>query len=373
MQIFILTVLENYAQFPCAKSSEIAHNLGVSPQMVKWSRKELLRLNLLVRNKAEWSTWYVTFAGRLALSKFDKEKAHESHEKIRSAVELICKTLDSTPEDLENFTPMDKGMTNDSYIFYCRGKKYIYRLAGQGSDVLVDRHREYANYLALDGKNISDKVIYHNAFTGTKISEFIEDSSNLNEKDPEQLEQALIAIRHLHNCGIKTEHSFDLKERINYYEVTCLSREVVLFASYPKHKANMMILLDKIKTLNVPTCFCHIDFIPDNCMLKDGKVILIDWEYSGMQDPLIDLAMFCISTSFDKVKCDKLLEQYLQRKPTTQEFFRLYTYIAAGGLTWSLWSEYKASQGEIFEGYTDQVYNLCKKYSAKALLLIDKL
>lgn len=370
MQIFTLTVLNIYQKFPAAKASEIAYRLSVAPQMIKSARKELARSNFILKNHSEW---YVTFAGRLALTKFDKEKAHENHIAIKDAVELICKTLEATPADLEDFGPMDKGMTNDSYVFHCRGKKYIYRLAGQGTEVLVDRHREYANYLALDGRGISDRVIYHNAFTGTKISEFIEDSHCLCENDAQQVEQALIAVRHLHSCGITTEHSFDFDERINYYEVICHGSEVVFFDSYLKYKSKVMKLLDKIEQLHVPRCFCHIDFIPDNCMLADGKVILIDWEYSGMQDPLVDIAMFCITTGFDKHKSDKLLEKYLQRKPDKQEFFRFYTYIAAGGLTWSLWSEYKASQGEIFEGYTDKMYNLCKKYSEKALLLIDEI
>jgi len=38
--------------------------------------------------------------------------------------------------------------------------------------------------------------------------------------------------------------------------------------------------------------------VPDNFLFveKDGKeeIRLIDWEYAGMQDPHVDVAMFCI-------------------------------------------------------------------------------
>ena len=41
----------------------------------------------------------------------------------------------------------------------------------------------------------------------------------------------------------------------------------------------------------------HIDAVPDNFLFieKDGEeeIRLIDWEYAGMQDPHVDIAMFC--------------------------------------------------------------------------------
>lgn len=370
MQIMTLTILGIYSGYPGAKSSEIAYKLGIVPQMVKQARKALEASNFVVRTK---EGWYVTFAGRLALTKFDKEKARLQNERVKQAIALVCTVLKADPEDLKDFSLMNKGMTNDSYTFYCKDKKYIYRLAGQGTEFLVDRHREYANYLALEGEGISDKVIYLNAMTGTKISEFIEDSTLLDLDSEEDIAMALAAVRHLHTCGIKTTHNFDFRETISYYEDICHNSEVEFFSSYFTYKSQILHLLDKISTLCVPTAFCHIDFIPDNCMIKDGRVILIDWEYAGMQDPLVDIAMFSIAGDFDKARSDRLLTLYLEKEPSLTELFRFYTYVATGSLMWSLWSEYKASQGETFEGYTDRLYNLCKEYSAYALELSQQI
>ena len=129
-----------------------------------------------------------------------------------------------------------------------------------------------------------------------------------------------------------------------------------------------------MEKLNVPKCFCHIDFVPGNCLLdKDENVVLIDWEYSGHQDPIVDVAMFCISAAFTKSQSDRLLQLYLEREPELSEYARFYTYIATAGLMWSLWSEYKTANGEIFEGYIERTYNLCKKYSRLAAKLFDRI
>lgn len=372
MQTFILTVLAIYFQFPKAKASDIAHKLGVPWEMIKKARQTLVERNMLLRDNN--GQWYVTFLGKTALSQFDLSKAKDNAHVIQEAILVICQALNASPAELQHFSLMDKGMTNDSYLFYCRGKRYIYRRAGQGSEMLVDRYREYANYLVLAGRGISDVVVYHNPLDGTKVTEFIEDSKGIDVANPKHIEEALIALRNLHNQDIVSPHTFDFREKIDYYEQICHNVEVAFYSSYKKYKARVLHLLDQIDTLNVPKCFCHIDFVPGNCLLdKNGHVVLIDWEYSGEQDPLVDVAMFCISAAYTKSQADKLLKNYLQRKPQLEEYARFYTYIAVGGLMWSLWSEYKTACGEVFEGYTQRVYNLCIKYSQQAQDIFDRI
>ncbi len=372
MQTFTLTLLAIYHRNPSASAARINHILGLPPAMIRHERNFLGTNGYLAKDMN--LNWHVTALGRQALKEFDREKARENAEFLRRASFVACTALNASPNELSRFTLMDKGMTNDSYVFYCRGKKYIYRRAGTGSEMLVDRQREYANYQALAGRGISDVVVYHNPYNGTKITEFLEDSKGIDPANPEHIEKSLVALRNLHSRNIKPPHDFDFIKTINYYEEICHNSQAELFSSYHKYKDKVCALLNKVDEMNVPKCFCHIDFVPGNCLLdKNDNVVLIDWEYSGKQDPVVDVAMFCISAAFNKTQSDKLLEKYLQRKPTKDELFRFYTYIATAGLMWSLWSVYKTANGEVFEGYTERTYNLAKKYSKLAEELIDSL
>ena len=244
MQPYLLTLLAIYTKFPDAKASNIAQKMGVPTEMIKRARKTLVESNMLIRdNKGQW---YVTFLGKTALSKLDLDKAKDNLQTVQKAIKIICDALQVMPSELEHFNLMDKGMTHDSYVFECRGKRYIYRRAGQGSEMLVDRYREYANYLALDGRGISDVVLYHNPIDGTKITRFIEDNQSLEVSNEKHLHLALDAIRNLHSQDIKSPHVFDFKERLDYYEHICHNNEVTFYPTYKKYKARVLHPLDLV-------------------------------------------------------------------------------------------------------------------------------
>ena len=372
MQTFTKTILAVYSNNPAAETSRITRRIGVPPTMVRQARAWLGSTGYL--EKDENLNWHATDIGLKALRDFDRERAREENNFLVEAVDTASTALGVDRDEINSFVLMDKGMTNDSYVFSCRDKTYIYRRAGQGSEMLVDRYREYANYLVLEGRGISDVVVYHNPLDGTKIAEFLEESKGIDTNNPEHIRKALESLRKLHNADIESPHDFDFMKTIDFYEEICHNAEVEFFPSYYRYKGAVQGLLDNVEKLNVKKCFCHIDFVPGNCLMdKTGRVVLIDWEYSGRQDPIVDVAMFCISARFDKKKSDHLLELYLERKPTTEERARFYTYIATAGLMWSLWSEYKTANGEVFEGYTKYTFNLARRYSKLAIGLFEEL
>lgn len=372
MQTFTKMILAIYSHEPAAATSQITQRIGVPPIMIRQARAWLGSTGYL--EKDENLNWHATDIGLKALRDFDRDQAIEEARFLSEAVGIASKALGVDRDEISGFVLMDKGMTNDSYIFLCRGKKYIYRRAGQGSEMLVDRYREYSNYLVLQGRGISDVVVYHNPLNGTKIAEFIEESKGIDTNNPDHMKEALRALHNLHNADIVSPHDFDFLKTIDFYEEICHNAEVEFFPRYYKYKEIIKDLLAKVDKLNVKKCFCHIDFVPGNCLLnKEGKVVLIDWEYSGRQDPIVDVAMFCISAAFDKKRSDALLLEYLERDATKEEWARFYTYIATAGLMWSLWSEFKTANGEIFEGYTKRTFNLCRRYSKLASELFNEI
>ena len=201
MHIFTQTLLAVYKEFPRASTAKICHHLGVPPQMVRESREYLHRRGYLVKD--ENLSYHITPKGEEELARIDRQLARREIEFIAGATETACKALGTTKEHLHSFALMDKGMTNDSYIFFCDDEKYIYRRAGRGSSRLVNREREYVNYELLKGLGLSDEVIYHDPKSGTKITKFIKNSRNIDENNPEDVEKSLETLRRLHNSGLK--------------------------------------------------------------------------------------------------------------------------------------------------------------------------
>ena len=110
-------------------------------------------------------------------------------------------------------------------------------------------------------------------------------------------------------------------------------------------------------------CLTHIDAVPDNFLFtKEEGVRLIDWEYAGMQDPHVDIAMFCIYALYDRKQVDQLIDIYFEGKCDGAARIKIYCYIAACGLLWSNWCEYKRKLGVEFGEYSLRQYRYAKDY-----------
>ena len=82
-----------------------------------------------------------------------------------------------------------------------------------------------------------------------------------------------------------------------------------------------------------------------------------------MQDPHVDLAMFCLYSGYSKEQTDTLIDIYLQNKSSDELRLKIYCYIAVCGLMWSNWCEYKRIVGEDLGEYAERQYNYAKAYS----------
>ena len=106
----------------------------------------------------------------------------------------------------------------------------------------------------------------------------------------------------------------------------------------------------------------HIDAVCDNFLLKDNRIFLIDWEYAGMQDVHVDIAMFAIYAMYDREQVDQLIDAYFSEGVSKKVRLKIYCYIAVCGLLWSNWCEYKRMCGVEFGEYSIRQYRYAKEY-----------
>ena len=83
---------------------------------------------------------------------------------------------------------------------------------------------------------------------------------------------------------------------------------------------------------------CHGDPWPGNFIAADRHCTLVDWEYSGMGDPLWDLADYAVESDLDEDDEARLLVEYLGGRPDESTVRRLRTYRALSDLMWARWS-----------------------------------
>lgn len=294
---------------------------------------------------------------------FDKKYQNHSD---NIAMELVSDVLHIPESEITDIRCLKTGMTNKSFLFRAKDRSYICRIPGPGTELLINRAQEKAVYDAVKALGISEHVIYMSSDTGYKISEYYEGARNGNARDWEDVARCMELVRRLHDSSIQVGHSFDIRERINFYESICNGYERNLFEDYSQVRGHMDILLNRLERLNRPHTLSHIDSVCDNFLfLPDGRLKLIDWEYAGMCDPVIDVSMCAIYSYYNEEEAEKLLNIYFDRAATAEERFVYYSYIALGGFLWCLWAVYKSSIGEEFGDYTLVMYRYAKDYYKK--------
>lgn len=294
-----------------------------------------------------------------------REIDSDSNQLKTDAIHLICEALSAKPEDITDITVLKKGMTNRSFLFTCKDKKYIMRIPGEGTDQLINRRQEAAVYHANADKNICDDIAYINPENGYKITEFLEGARVCDSTDYEDVKKCMNRLRGFHALKLKVAHEFDIFGQMEFYE-SLWDGTPSVYKDYEKTKANVWSLKPYIDAHAGEKILTHIDAVPDNFLFvqKDGKeeIRLIDWEYAGMQDPHVDIAMFCIYSLYNKRQVDRLIAAYFTDGCDDATRIKIYCYIAACGLLWSNWCEYKRNLGVEFGEYSLRQYRYAKDY-----------
>lgn len=283
-----------------------------------------------------------------------------------SHINLILSEFKCNLEDIKEVNVVKKGMTNRSFSFKFKDKKYIVRIPGAGTSKLISRNQEYLVYQEVNKIDLCDKVIYMSAETGIKITEFIDNVRNCNPLDLNDIKLCMTKLREFHKKNIIVKHEFNLKDNILKYEM--LKKDVSLYSDYLETKNKIFELLDIVEKLDKDYCLCHIDSVCDNFLINDNnEVRLIDWEYAGNQDPHIDIAMFAIYSGYKKEQIDQLIDIYFEDSCLENIRYKIYAYVAICGFLWSNWCEYKYSLGIEFGEYSLLQYRYAKVYSKLAL------
>ena len=301
-----------------------------------------------------------------------RELDGESNHLKSDALETISSVFHSKIDDIVNIAVLKKGMTNRSFLFSVHGGKYIMRIPGEGTDQLINRAEEAEVFRTIAGHALCDQPIYIDPSNGCKITKYLEGVRVCDPDSVSDLKRCMEKLRSFHQMHLTVPHTFDIFGQIEFYE-TLREGRPSMYKDYTRTKAHILSLKPFIDGLKKDWCLTHIDAVPDNFLFykpegeKTERLQLTDWEYSGMQDPHVDIAMFCIYSLYNKKQVDRLIDIYFENKCDRITRAKIYAYIAACGLLWSNWCEFKAKLGVEFGEYSLRQYRFAKDYYRYAM------
>ena len=318
-------------------------------------------------NKMMASARVVSSSEVVEINTYEQLRDLDDHsEQLKSdALEVIAKVFNCNTSDILDIQVLKKGMTNRSFLFTVNGAKYIMRIPGEGTDQLINREDEAEVFSSLKGKGLCDDPVYINPKNGYKITKFLEGIRTCDPYSEDDLMRCMRLLKKFHDMKLEVNHKFDLFEKINFYE-SLWNGEKSVYRDYEITKQHVFELKDYIDKQKKDICLTHIDAVYDNFLFYmcegEEKLQLTDWEYSSMQDPHVDLAMFSIYAFYNKEQVDHLLDLYYEGECPEDVRTKVYAYMAICGLLWSNWCEYKSHLGIEFGEYSLRQYRYAKDY-----------
>ena len=252
------------------------------------------------------------------------------------------------------------GMTNNNYLVETTDRKFLVKFFGKGTEKLINRIAEKSNLEKLRDLELDVENYIFDINEGIKVNEYIEnattfDAHYIKTKNKEVAE----ILQKVHGSGKELEGEFKIFDEIKKYED--LIQGEIKYAYYDKIRDKVFGLQSHLEEIGIDRKSCHIDLVPENFIEdENGRVYLIDWEYSSMNDPMWDLAALFIESNYRKSEEGDFFKYYYSEK-TPVSIAKIMIYKILQDFLWSLWTIYKEEQGAEFGSYGQDRYNRCLK------------
>lgn len=225
------------------------------------------------------------------------------------------------------------GWSNFNYLVqYSTDQKFVLRLSRRGpylTKTVTHRnyHGEYLNLMKMKSLGIAPRVLFHNQINGIFLFKYIEgmtlDSSDFLNADI--IKKAAIYLKNLHTLDIRFDNNVSIVNDIEQLRGLLINEcEDLKAAEYDRVVLQYQRIKKILDQLVVPKAPCHCDVNPNNFILTKSQLVMVDWEYSGNDDPARDLALLIIHARLDNAREKLLLSSYESSDDTLSQRVVLY-------------------------------------------------
>jgi len=244
--------------------------------------------------------------------------------------------------------PLSGGLTNTNYRVEVEGKPCFVRVPGAKTELLaVDRRNEYHNSMAAAEAGVGPRVLYHLPEYDVMVLEFIagETMSNQKLQAPGMPGRIARSLKMLH-AGPRFLTDFNMFRLTEFYLNICREYQVTTPDHYPQRMPSVMKIEEALSAHPLPTVPCNNDLLAEN-YIDDGQLLrLIDYEYSGNNDPCFELGNTCQELGYDETRIRELCAAYFG-SATPALLARMKLNMIMSDVGWALWAAIQAKISKI--------------------------
>ena len=255
-------------------------------------------------------------------------------------------------------TPIAAGLTNQNYRLDLGDRTFFFRRPGPATELLaVNRENELYNTRAAAKAGVGPKVLQHDARTGGILLEWLPGRTMSNEAFQAPGMPARIAevLRRLH-AGPRFRDDFDMFRLSEYYLRVVDERSIRIPDGYREELPKVALIEAALAVHPLPTAPCHNDLLAENYLDDGRRLWIVDYEYSGNNDPTFELGNTAQELGLDAARQEELCAAYFgEATPALLARMRLQMIMSDVG--WTLWAAIQAAISTIdydFRGWAEE-------------------
>ena len=235
------------------------------------------------------------------------------------------------------------GLTNSNYRVDVAGMSYVLRVPGASTELLaVDRANERHNAEAASETGVSPRVLEYIQDVNVMVLEFVEGQTMSPERlrTKESARRMASSIRRLHSAR-RFRADFDMFRLTEFYVRVCAERDVRIPEGFADRLPQVGEIERAFERRPMPQVSCHNDLLAEN-YIDDGRALwIVDFEYSGNNDPCFELGDTAQECGFDPDLRALLCEAYFDRA-TPALLARVDLQAVMADVGWTLWAAIQA-------------------------------
>ncbi len=253
---------------------------------------------------------------------------------------------------------IDAGLTNQNYRVEVDGIPRFVRIPGASTDLLaIDRINELHNTRAASVAGVGPDVLEHDPSSGALVLGWIDGRTMSNEAfaAPGMPARIAASLRRLH-AGPRFRDDFDMFRLVERYLGVVDSRSIRIPDGYRDALSKVARIKEALAARPLASVPCHNDLLAENYLDDGSKLWIVDYEYSGNNDPTFELGNTAQELGFDAARQEELCAAYFgEATPALLARMRLQMIMSDVG--WTLWAAIQATVSTIdydFWGWAEE-------------------
>ncbi len=266
---------------------------------------------------------------------------------MQSIEEIIARIEDWKGSNI-SIQPMTGGLTNSNYKVTVDGAPFFVRVPGEGTELLaIDRNNEYFNTDTAAATGVGPKVLYYLPDLQVMVLEYLEGTtmSNALLNATGMPANIATAIRRLHG-GSRFLTDFNMFRLTEYYLEICKKYTITIPEGYPVRLHTVKQIEQAMAVHPLPAVPCNNDLLAENYIYDGNSMRIIDYEYSGNNDPCFELGNTCQELQYNEESIAEVCEAYFDYRRVDM-ISRMKLYMIMSDVGWALWAAIQAKISKI--------------------------